>query len=205
MTTPPPPPPPAGWYPDPTTGGERYWDGSGWATLSAPPEQLPVPDLPDFDYRDSRKESFQRWGGFVGFIVLGCLFVAAGGLLKIDFLQYGFLACFIGGVWWAGRELKTPVEPTNLLTTPQSDAARQLVFQEYLSRYIAATEGRVESETAYSAIVVHGEKVNHVLHLLISALMCGLWLPVWFYLAQTGGEVRSVITVDQCGNISTSD
>ncbi len=47
---------------DPTTGGERYWDGSGWATLSAPPEQLPVSDLPDIDY----KELLQGWGGFVG-------------------------------------------------------------------------------------------------------------------------------------------
>jgi hypothetical protein len=35
-----PPPPgavPAGWYPDPsTTGGRRYWDGSGWTEHTAP-------------------------------------------------------------------------------------------------------------------------------------------------------------------------
>jgi hypothetical protein len=205
MTTPPPPSPPAGWYPDPTTGGERYWDGSGWATLSAPPEQLPVPDLPTFDYKDSPKELLQRWGGFLGFIVLGCLIFALGDWLKIDFLQYAAPAGLIAGAWWAAREMKKPVEPTDVLTTPQSDAARQLVFQEYLSRYIAATEGRLESETAYSAVVVHGEKVNHILHLLISVFTCGAWLLVWGYLAMTRGEIKSIITVDQFGNVTTSD
>jgi hypothetical protein len=24
------PPPPPGWYPDPDTGGERWWDGQSW-------------------------------------------------------------------------------------------------------------------------------------------------------------------------------
>ena len=38
MTTPPQPTP--GWYPDPATGGQRWWDGVAWATQasqSAPP------------------------------------------------------------------------------------------------------------------------------------------------------------------------
>jgi hypothetical protein len=206
VTTTPPPPPPPGWYPDPSTGGERYWDGSAWATLTAPPEEpLPVPDLPNFDYKDSPKELIQRWGGFVVIMVLGCVLFALGDFLKIDFLQYGLPVGVIGGAWWAVRDMKKPVEPADLLTTPQSDAARQRVFQEYLSRYIAATQGRVESETAYSAVVIQGEKVNHILHLLISAFTCGAWLPVWGYLAMTGGEERTVIEVDQCGNVSTSD
>jgi predicted amidophosphoribosyltransferase len=28
-------------------------------------------------------------------------------------------------------------------------------------------------------------EVNHVLHLLLTALMCGLWLPVWAFVAMT--------------------
>ena len=36
-----PPPAPAGWYPDPTSGTRRYWDGTNWAT---PPPQTINPD-----------------------------------------------------------------------------------------------------------------------------------------------------------------
>lgn len=32
-----PPQPPPGWYPDPATGGQRWWDGTTWATQSPPP------------------------------------------------------------------------------------------------------------------------------------------------------------------------
>jgi hypothetical protein len=45
MTAPPPPPTPPGWYPDPTGGGSRYWDGSAWgpAPSSSPPQSAPMP------------------------------------------------------------------------------------------------------------------------------------------------------------------
>ena len=40
--------------------------------------------------------------------------------------------------------------------------------------------------------VRNDSQVNHVLHLLASVFLCGLWLPVWFYLALqrslAGGE-----------------
>ena len=49
-----PPPAPAGWYPDPASGGRRYWDGAAWGpvvTLGGPlpqsinsdPQFLPSP------------------------------------------------------------------------------------------------------------------------------------------------------------------
>jgi hypothetical protein len=37
------PNPPAGWYPDPTTGEQRYWDGQAWAAQTPPPQPLPSP------------------------------------------------------------------------------------------------------------------------------------------------------------------
>jgi Domain of unknown function (DUF4352)/Protein of unknown function (DUF2510) len=41
MTT---PPTPAGWYPDPDgSGGQRYWDGSGWTEHHSPAAHEPTP------------------------------------------------------------------------------------------------------------------------------------------------------------------
>ena len=42
-----PPPAPAGWYPDPASGGRRYWDGATWGpvvTLGGPSPQTINPD-----------------------------------------------------------------------------------------------------------------------------------------------------------------
>ncbi len=93
--------------------------------------------------------------------------------------------------------------PVVLSTTPEPHAVRQYKLEGYLSQYLERTRGRIESTTPFSAVVVHGEKVNHVLHLLISVLLCGLWLPVWFFIAQSGGERRTMISVDECGNVTT--
>lgn len=39
MSTPPPPPP--GWYPDPSGGDQRYWDGTQWTENSTNAPQVP--------------------------------------------------------------------------------------------------------------------------------------------------------------------
>ena len=40
--------------------------------------------------------------------------------------------------------------------------------------------------TNTSAVLVDGHRVNHLLHLLATALLCGMWAPVW--LAGGGDE-----------------
>jgi hypothetical protein len=86
-------------------------------------------------------------------------------------------------------------------TIPVSDDVRRQMLQEYLSRELYTGRGRVESATAYTAVVVQGKPVNHVLHLLATVLLCGLWLPIWIIIALDGGEKRRVLSVDHCGNI----
>lgn len=98
----------------------------------------------------------------------------------------------------------TPPTPAPMSTTPVPDQQRQQHLQEYVSGYVASTRGRLETATPYTAVVVTGQKVNHVLHLLISVLLCGLWLPIWLLVALTGGEKRHVLSVDQCGNVASS-
>ncbi len=75
-------------------------------------------------------------------------------------------------------------------------------MQNYLSREVGYSGGRTESVTPYSAVVVTGRPVNHVLHLLASVFMCGLWIPVWIIIAWSGGETRRVLEVDPCGNLT---
>jgi len=95
-----------------------------------------------------------------------------------------------------------PGQSPPMLAVPLPDGQRQQILQNRLSQLLASGHGRIESATPYVATVISGEKVNHVLHLLISVLLCGLWLPVWFLISLSGGEKRHVLTVDPCGNIS---
>jgi hypothetical protein len=66
---------------------------------------------------------------------------------------------------------------------------------------MASQGGRIETRTDNQAVVVSGKPVNHILHLLISVLLCGLRLPVWVLVAVTGGERRVTITVDKNGQV----
>lgn len=65
----------------------------------------------------------------------------------------------------------------------------------------AAAGGRVESHTPHAAVVVYGQKVNHVLHAILFIFTCGFWALVWLILGLTGGEKRYAITVDPYGQL----
>jgi hypothetical protein len=77
--------------------------------------------------------------------------------------------------------------------------------KELLSRTVGAqiaTGARVQSQSDYQAVVVHGKPINHVLHLVLSFVTVFMWTPVWVCLAIFGGEKRSMITVDEYGNVA---
>ncbi|MEV5750831.1 helix-hairpin-helix domain-containing protein [Actinoallomurus sp. NPDC052308] len=63
----------------------------------------------------------------------------------------------------------------------------------------AAMGWRVQAQSDTQAVMSSGGQVNHVVHLLITIFLCGLWLPVWIILALTGNEKRLTITVDPYG------
>lgn len=53
-----------------------------------------------------------------------------------------------------------------------------------------------------AVLVKQGEKVNHLLHFLISVVSCGLWLFVWAFLALVKSrEQRIRISIDNGGNV----
>jgi hypothetical protein len=224
VTTELPPVPPAGWYPDPSgSGAQRYWDGNAWApaveTITPDPEQPHAAFInPPTGSKPATRNALQglpiedwlrKFGGPAG-LVLACIFLASRStreyidipILRVLILLVA-IACLAGALLWISRLVtNNAVGAESFSTEPQSDEVRQRRLQDYLSRHVATTKGRIESMTDYSAVVIQGHKVNHVLHLLISVFLCGLWLPIWLVLAMTGGEKRTVLTVDQCGNVN---
>jgi Protein of unknown function (DUF2510) len=83
--------------------------------------------------------------------------------------------------------LRTPEERTDLLE-------RQI-------RTETAKGWRLESSSRYTATLVKGKPVNHVLHLILTIVTVGLWGIVWIILALGGGERRTQIAVDEYGNV----
>jgi len=80
------------------------------------------------------------------------------------------------------------------------DAERAAIMQQAL-RDLTFRGYRVEAVDGTRAIVVTGEPVNHVLHVLLSFFTCGLWLPVWLLLIGLGGVKRRHIYIDEYGNL----
>jgi hypothetical protein len=57
---PPPPGPAPGWYPDPTTGRQRYWTGSTWTDASGDPGEQSLPSWEAWAKRDPTSRSTRR-------------------------------------------------------------------------------------------------------------------------------------------------
>jgi hypothetical protein len=59
---------------------------------------------------------------------------------------------------------------------------------------------RIESQTDYQAILVKGNRPNHLLHLILTIFTAGLWGFVWIGVAIFGGEKREVVDIDPYGH-----
>jgi hypothetical protein len=96
------------------------------------------------------------------------------------------------------ERMRTPTPRTVRIPS----AERHEILRDAVSEMLAGGNCRVESTAPYTAVLVTGQRVNHVLHLLLSLLTFGLWLPVWLILIAFGGERRHVVAVDTCGNVT---
>ena len=83
-----------------------------------------------------------------------------------------------------------------------STEERREILEQCIIGVTAQLGYRLESRTEFSATVISGAKVNHVLHLLLSIVTAGLWIIVWVLIGLTGGEQRWFIYVDEYGNDS---
>ena len=75
---------------------------------------------------------------------------------------------------------------------------RDMEREDRLDQQIAQAIGegwRLESRSRYTAMMVKGERPNHVLHLILSLVTLGLWIPVWIILAIVHREQRQSLAV----------
>ena len=63
---------------------------------------------------------------------------------------------------------------------------------------------RVQSQDAWTAVMVKGHRVNHLLHLILTIVTGGLWLFVWVPVAMFGGERRTLLTMDGTGEMAST-
>jgi hypothetical protein len=108
----------------------------------------------------------------------------------------------LGGSAGGGDEL-TPSEAP-VPTGTRSDAERKRMLADAVQRQVVQG-GRVESQSDFQAVIIHGSDVNHTLHVLISVFTCGLWLIPWLVMGAVGGEKRTVVSIDDYGNVLTQD
>lgn len=92
--------------------------------------------------------------------------------------------------------------PRNNGTVPL-DYRKDVLAQGIATRLARPGKWRVETQTDTYAIVVGGQPVNHILHLLLTVLTLGLWVIVWIIVAAGGGEKRYKLEVDEAGNGTT--
>jgi hypothetical protein len=109
---------------------------------------------------------------------------------------------FWNGNRWVGttRPLMAPLVPSGSRELASPEMRRALLNQALMAK---ATRGfRVESQHDFQAVVVKPANVNHVVHLIVTLLTCGLWLLVWLIIAMSAKTTRMIMYVDEFGQVS---
>lgn len=94
-----------------------------------------------------------------------------------------------------------PAAATAPATGLKSADERKQLLARAINTQIAQG-ARIESQSDYQAVIVKGKHVNHILHLILTLVTFFIWSIVWLALVITGGEKRSIVAVDEYGNVS---
>jgi hypothetical protein len=120
----------------------------------------------------------------------------------------GKFARYWDGTQWTSRVGREMQQATVAVSQPQaslstkrvSEKQRKAILAQQLQQ--ATVRGlRIESQSDFQAVMIEGQKVNHVLHAVLTVFTCFLWGIVWAIIAGTGGEKREMILVDEYGNV----
>ena len=94
-------------------------------------------------------------------------------------------------------EQQAPAEST---PARKSTEARKAALAQAIQTEVVQG-GRVESQSDFQAVFVFGKPVNHILHLILAVVTCGIWLIVWLGMLIWGGENRVMVSIDEYGNV----
>lgn len=98
------------------------------------------------------------------------------------------------------NEVKTDVTAPQTNSTRKSAEDRKALLAQAIQTQVVGG-GRIESQSDFQAVILKGHKVNHVLHFIVGFFTFFMWWIVWVIIAITGGEKRSMVTVDEFGNV----
>lgn len=88
-------------------------------------------------------------------------------------------------------------------STRKTTEERKEILAQHIANLVAQGR-RVESQGDFQAVMVRGNKVNHVLHLILTLVTLGLWVIIWLVLALSGGEKREIVKIDEWGTPSVT-
>jgi hypothetical protein len=100
-----------------------------------------------------------------------------------------------------------PAQAETPATTPHApgparksaDERKQLLASQLQRATVSGR--RIESHQDFQAVLIDGKPVNHTLHAILTIFTCLLWGIVWIVIANTGGEKRELIVIDEWGNL----
>jgi len=94
-------------------------------------------------------------------------------------------------------------DPTPHVTPPSRIEAeqRKAILAQAVAENVTLHRARVESQTDFQAVLVRGHRINHLLHLILTLLTCGVWVVVWVAMFAFAGEKRFSIRVDEYGQV----
>jgi hypothetical protein len=102
----------------------------------------------------------------------------------------------------AGLAVESRPQTTSQRPQVKSVDERQAVLIQEIARLVAHGDFRIEAQTETMAVIARGHRVNHLLHFYIGVFTLGVWwFTGWPALAIFGGEKRTIVAVDDYGNV----
>jgi hypothetical protein len=87
------------------------------------------------------------------------------------------------------------------LPRERSDADRKAMLAQSVANEVRKS-WNVQSQNEFQAVMGKGKHTSHGLHVFLSIITFGLWIPVWVVVWYTNRDQHEVITVDPYGNVN---
>jgi hypothetical protein len=79
---------------------------------------------------------------------------------------------------------------------------RSRILDQAVTQLLMTGRGLLVSRTDFEAVVAYHQRINHILHLLLTVFTCGAWGVIWLLvIVLHRGEVRQVVGVDEYGHV----